>query len=78
MPPRLPPRNCVTVSLASARIRATLSRCVIARAMRRSEKRDHLEVYVAQDAYGLQRADIERILLVALALRSHAGESENA
>ena len=33
--------------------------------MRFPEKRD-LEVYVAQDAYGLQRADIARVLPVAL------------
>ena len=51
---RLPPCDCVV----GARIRAPLSRCVIARAMQGPEKRDRSgmpEVYVAQDAYGLQR-----------------------
>ena len=41
----------------SARVRAPLSRCVIARAC---------EVPRTQDAYGLQRADIARVLSVAL------------
>ena len=47
---------------ACAQMRASLSHCVIARAMRSPEKGINLEVYVAQDAYGLQRADIARVL----------------
>ena len=52
---RLPPRDCVPRQ--SARVRAPLSRCVIARAC---------GVPRTQDAYGLQRADIARVLSVAV------------
>ena len=44
---------------ACAQMRTCLSHCVIARVPRRGI---NLEVYVAQDAYGLQRADIARVL----------------
>ena len=58
MPSRLPPRDCVPRPWRqSARVRAPLSRCVIARAC---------EVPRTQDAYSLQRADIARFLSVAL------------
>ena len=58
MPSRLPPRDCVPRPWRqSARVRAPLSRCVIARAC---------GVPRTQDAYGLQRVDIARVLSVAL------------
>ena len=57
-PSRLPPRDCVPRPWRqSARVRAPLSRCVIARAC---------GVPRTQHAYGLQRADIARVLSVAL------------
>ena len=65
--PALPPRDCVRSRIPrpyghrpwrqSARVRAPLSRCVIARAC---------GVARTQDAYCLQRADIARVLSVAL------------
>ena len=64
MPSRLPPRDCVDVPRPcrqSARVRAPLSRCVIARAC---------GVPRTQDAYGLQRADIARVFSVALSYAS--------
>ena len=43
MPSRLPPRDCLAVmapALASARMRASLSRCLIARAVRGPDSRE--------------------------------------
>ena len=80
MPSRLPPRDCVSQpcplgprllysALANARMRASLSHCVIAQAMRHTVSRPprsiggiDLEVYVAKT----HRADTARVLPVAL------------
>ena len=70
MPSRLPPRDCVSWPAgASPSVRSNARLSVALRdrpghgAMRGGID---LEVYVAQDAYGLQRADIARVLPVAL------------
>ena len=78
MPSRLPPRDrdCVYVSRpwrgASPSVRSN-ARLFVALRDRPGHapcgvprRGIHLEVYVAQDAYGLQRADIARVLPVAL------------
>ena len=64
---------------ASVRLNARLSVAVALGPYVVSRREIDLEVYVAHDAYGLQRADIVRVLPVAYVdLRSHARESENA
>ena len=72
----------MALALASARMRVSQSRSLIDRPGHAGVLRRgiDLEVYVARDAYGLQRADIARVLPrgFILALRSHARESENA
>ena len=80
MPSRLPPRDCVSRSYhvmapagpsVRSNVRLSVARCD------RPESREGRSIwkssYVAQDAYGLQRADIVRVLPVAFVdLRSHA------
>ena len=68
MPSRLPPRDCVSRSwrqLASARMRASLSRCVIARAMRGPDSREEGAIWESTWPK-TQRADTARALPVAL------------
>ena len=71
-------------ALACARMRASLSRCVIARAVRSPEKGIDLEVYTAQGPRRLRPVTSRygtRFLPVALSyadLQSHARESEIA
>ena len=66
---------------ASVRLNARLSVAVALRDRPgHTESREEIDLEV-HDAYGLQRADIVRVLSVALTyvdLRSHARESENA
>ena len=86
MPSKLPPRDCVSrpchgaspSERASARMRASLSRCVNARAMRGPDSREEGSIWESTWPK-TQRAGTARVLPVAfLVLRSHARESENA